>query len=496
MSKSSAEKGVLYLTISKIYFLIAGYCILFSLTRILGPEGYGVYSSINAFLAVLDAVILIGTIQAVSKFVSEDETQAEIVKQKALFLQIFVGGGIALVYFLMAPYIADFLQDNTLVPFLRLSSVIVLCYSFYGIYLGYINGRKFFVKQAIIDMTFTTLKASLLIGLAYAGLKYTQKLLGENITSIDLPVFGALGGFGLAALLVVVISIIVVKSKANVKGDFPISKLLVFQGTIIFFTLIINMLLQADLVLVKKFTDNFSTGIYSAALQLARIPYQAITAVTFVIFPLISESTFSQDTERTKMYIHNTLRFSLMLISILVVLFGSTAKGTLLFLYTDKYLPGTEILSIYVFAVMFFALFFIMTTIISGSGKPIISCIIGFITLVFTVCFNYYAIPNYGIAGAAISTTIAMFLGMLICSGYILKTFNSLIKPANAIRIILAATIIYAIGIFYNAEGHLWVAIKFILLWNAYLVLLFVFKEFTNDDIDRVKKLIPFVNKL
>lgn len=495
MTKSSAEKGVLFLTISKIYFLIAGYLIIFFLTRILGPEGYGVYSSVNAFVAVLDAVILIGTIQAVSKFVSEDEQQAEIVKQKALQLQVFVGGGIAGAYFLLAPLIADFLHDMTLIPYLRLSAIIVLCYSFYGIYLGYINGRKYFVKQAIIDMSFTTLKASFMIGLAFLAVSYTQKLLGSDIKSIDLSVFGALGGFCLAAFIIVVLSMIIVRSNKDVQADFPVKKLLAFQGTIIIFTLIINLLLQADLILVKKFTDNFQTGIYAAALQLARVPYQAITAVTFVIFPLISEATFNKDSDRAKMYIHNTLRFSLLIIAILVVLFSSTAKGTLLFLYTDKYINGTPILAVYVFAVMFFALFFIMTTIISGSGKPGTSCIAAFITLLTTVGLNYYAIPAYGISGAAIATTIAMFVGMLITSGIIYKMFNGLMKPVNAIRILLCAAIIYGISMFYPAEGHLWVALKFIVLWNVYLGLLFVTREITPDDIDRVKKLIPFVGQ-
>lgn len=495
MSKSSAEKGVLFLTLSKLYFLVGGYCIIFALTRILGPEGYGIYSSINAFIAVLDAVILIGTIQAVSKFVSEDEEQAEKVKQKALQLQTMVGGGIALIYFLMAPAIAGYLQDETLIPFLRLSAIIVLCYSFYGIYLGYINGRKLFVKQAFIDMTFTTIKASFMIGLAYAGLKYTQKVLGEGVTSTDLPTYGALGGFCLAAFIIVILCIIFVRSKKGIKSDFPAKKLLVFQGTIILFTLIINLLLQADLILVKKFTDNFSTGIYAAALQLSRVPYQAITAITFVIFPLISEATFNKETSKTKMYINNTLRFSLMLLTILVVLFATSPKGTILFLYNAEYIPSAEILAIYVFAVMFFALFFIMTSIISGSGHPGISCIAAFITLIITVSLNYYAIPKYELMGAAIATTIAMFSGTLITSGIILHKFKHLINPVNAIRIIFVGAIIYSIGIFYPAEGHLWVAIKFLVLWNSYLLLLFLTREINNEDIKTLIKLLPVKKK-
>ena len=493
MAKSSAEKGVFFLTISKIYFLIGGYCIIYALTRLLGPEGYGMYSAVNAFTAVLDAVILIGTIQAVSKFVSEDEEQAELVKKTALKIQVLFGGSIALAYFLAAPLISSFLQDPSLEPFFRLSSIIVFCYAFYGIYLGYINGRKFFVKQAIIDMVFTTIKASLMIGFAFMAVIYVKGFL-EDSSNIELPVSATICGFILAAFIIVIISMIAFRSKSSTKGHFPVKKLLVFQGSIIIFTLIINMLLQADLVLVKKFTDNYFTGIYAAALQLARVPYQAITAVTFVVFPLISEVTFKKDTEKTKIYIHNTLRFSLMILTILVVLFSSTSKGTIFLLYTKTYLESSNVLSIYAFAVMFFALFFIMTTIISGSGRPIISCLAAFGTLILTVGLNYYIIPLYGIIGAAISTTIAMFIGMLITSFIILYLFKGLIKPINAIRISGCAGAIYFISYFYPATGFFWVILKFIILWNAYLIFLFIVRELTLEDMKIFKKLLPWSN--
>lgn len=501
MAKQTAEKGVLFLTISKVYFLIAGYFLIFSLTRILGPEGYGVYSSVNAFVAVLDAVILIGTIQAVSKFVSEDENQADLVKNTAIKLQIYVGGAVALIYFLCAPYIAIFLNDPSLVPFLRLSALIVISYSFYGIYLGYINGRKQFVKQAFIDMSFTTLKVSFMVGLAYLGLKYTNSVLGEGVISLDLSIYGALGGFALAALLIVVITSFITRSKGEVKRNFPISKLLAFQAAIILFTFTINMLLQTDLILVKKFTTDFNTGIYAASLQLARIPYQAITAVTFVIFPLISAATFRKDTIASKFYINNTLRFTLIIITIIVVLFSSTPEGTILFLYTDKYLPGSEVLSVYVFAVMSYALFFVMTTIISGSGKPFISCIAAIITLLLNFGLNYFAIPKYGIMGAAYATTISMTIGMIITSIIVFKLFNGLINSVNALRILLCGGIIYAISIYYPVEGLLLVAVKFVILWNLYLLLLVITKELTKSDIKIIVNIIPnakrisFINK-
>lgn len=230
MSHTSTEKGIAHLTISKIFFLITGYCIIFGLTRILGPEGFGIYSTISAFIVILNTVILFGTIQSVSKFISEDQTQADIIKHKALQLQIFVGTIITSIYYFSAPVIAGFLKDPTLIPLLQISSLIVLCYSFYGVYLGYVNGKKEFSKQAFLEITFTLLKAIFIIGLAYAGYQYSYNLL----MPFNVAVYGSLTGFSLAIITVLIISIIAFKSKPGKNEKFSIKNSSLFKVALFF----------------------------------------------------------------------------------------------------------------------------------------------------------------------------------------------------------------------------------------------------------------------
>lgn len=240
---------------------------------------------------------------------------------------------------------------------------------------------------------------------------------------------------------------------------------------------------------MKKFTNDFSTGIYAAALQISRVPYQIITGIIFVIFPLISEVTFKKDTEKVKVYINNTLRYSFIIVSLIVILFASTPKGTILVLYTEKYIQSASILSIYMFSILFFSLLLIMATIISGSGRPFWSCGLGFITLIISIILNYYAIPIYGLNGAAIATTIAMFTGLVFASIFIILKFKCFLQPVSIMKIIMVGLIIYCISLFIPAETTLFVFIKFIILSIAYFRLLFIFKELNSEDITRIKKL-------
>ncbi|MGD9581058.1 MAG: lipopolysaccharide biosynthesis protein [Vampirovibrionia bacterium] len=489
MSETSASKGVLHLTISKIFFILSGYCIIYALTRILGPEGFGIYSTISAFIVVLNTIILFGSIQSVSKFVSEDKNNAETIKNKALKAELITGIIISSSYYLCAPLIAVFLKDNTLTPLIEVSSVILLCYSVYGVYSGYINGKKEFSKQASIEIIFSVLKALLIISAAYISYKYFYSGINNIIYPFNMCVYSSLTGFSIAILICIIILFIITRSKTKENKEFSIKKLLYFQGYIIIFTLLITLLLQTDLILVKKFTDDYLTGIYSAALQLCRVPYQIITGVIFVIFPLISEVTFKNEREKTKTYINNTLRYTLIIVGLIVILFASSSEGTVLLLYTKKYIESAGILSIYMFNILFFCLLLIISTIISASGRPLLSCGVIFITLLISITLNYYGIPIYGIKGAAIFTTMATFTGLILSIIVLINKFKCFIKIKSLLKIVLALILIYLISILIPATSSLYVIAKFIILSIMYFRILCMLKEITIEDINRIKNI-------
>src|SRR5262249_12718199 len=108
-------RGTIYITIAKLYFILSGYVIYFALPRILSTEQFGVYGFITGIVSIINAVIVTGTQQTVSKFVSQDPRFANEVKSLALKLQVLLGGAITLGYFLSAPLIAQLVNDPTLV---------------------------------------------------------------------------------------------------------------------------------------------------------------------------------------------------------------------------------------------------------------------------------------------------------------------------------------------------------------------------------------------
>src|SRR5436190_15739635 len=101
-----AGRGTIYITAAKIWFMVSGYGIHFILPRLITKEQFGIYQVVVGVVSVINAVIITGTYQAVSKRVSEDEANAGSIKSTALKLQVMIGGAASLLFFLAAPIVA------------------------------------------------------------------------------------------------------------------------------------------------------------------------------------------------------------------------------------------------------------------------------------------------------------------------------------------------------------------------------------------------------
>ncbi|MBI3949641.1 MAG: oligosaccharide flippase family protein [Acidobacteria bacterium] len=472
-----AARGTIYITIAKAYFMVTGLATYLILPRVISVAEFGLYSITAGVASIINAVVMTGTLQAVSKFVSQDTTQAEAVKRKALQLQLLVGGGIAGGFFLLAPVIARHLNDPGLTPYFRLTAFISFTYSVYAVFLGTINGRREFFKQALLDISYSTFKMIFVVGLALAGY----------------AVMGALSGWLLASLCVLFLSVMVVGWREKV-GDVGVRDLLSFQSMALIFILILNLLQKIDLLLVKALSSpdpkvaSHMAGYYNAVMTIANITFQSIIALTFVVFPLISESTFKADREATKRYISQTLRFSLMIMVMLATLFSSNAAGLLGLIYKQEYLAGTSALMIAPFGMLLFGLLYIATTIISSSGRPHVSVFIGVFTLLADASFNSLLIPRYKLLGAAVATTAAMFWGVGIGLVYILRQFSASLPLRSAVRIVLAGLMVFFISRPLSATG-LVVLLKLAFQAIAYGGILLLLREIGADDIRVVRRM-------
>ena len=489
---NSLGTGSIFIFIAKTYWLIMGYVLVLILPRIVSVETYGLWGVVIGIISVLNMVVIMGTNQGVSKFVSADKEHSNQIRTLAFKIQIFLGGGLAIIFFLSTGIISHFLNDPSLVKYFRIAVLITLSYSFYAVNVGYLNGLRKFKYQALLDMTFVTLKVIFVLGLALFGIK----VLGQN------GLQGAIGGFAIAAFIILIVSFFFTGFKLDFSSiKYKITDILSFIIWIMIFAFILNLLMSTDLFLVKKLissdisTANLQTGYYTAAVTVSRIPYSFMMAVAIIIFPLISKVTSINDAETTKRYINNTLRFSFIFLIGIVGIISFNSTELISFILGAKYSLGGEPLRILSFAVLFLSMFTICNYIIMGAGKPKFSILFGFITLVLDIILNYFLIPVFGLKGAALSVLISVSIGLILTLIFLKKNFGTMIHYITIIKTVIALIIIYFISKLLGETTNLLIMGKAIFLYILFFLLLILFREIEKKDILIIKEQFHGKNK-
>lgn len=544
-------RGFLIITAAKVWFLITSAVIQLGLPIFLGSaEAFGIFKIVTESIGLINMVMITGTLHAVSKLVSEAPQKANGLIRLAVRMQLLLGVPVALLYALASPAIARGFNDPSLVPLLRLSALIILFYAFYAIFVGYFNGLKEFANQASLDFTFSTVKMVGIVGLVLLGFGVTGAVAG----------FVAAAGFICGAAGIWVVVRMRRRRPEEVDRQYArenLKRLLGYLVLIMVYTFALNGVMRVDLFVLKSIAgevpghlsgmeplfvmmSNKFAGFYGAVLNIARIPYQGVIAVTFVIFPLISASTFQEDQVKTRQYIRETLRYCILLIGLVAMLLAFNSDSIIAGLYSADYQQAAVALSILSVSIIFFALFYVACTMIIGSGHPQVAAVIMGISVVISAVANFLLVrgiheetmagmsPINEVSGggsamdvvsmavarasghaefagpfllestrymqfSAIATTMAMVLGFIMSIGWLWWRFGAMPPWGTIGRIVSVAVILSGVNALVvlpvelvEEKGRLFylvlVAGKMTLMGAISLGVLLAAREFTSTD--------------
>lgn len=466
----SARRGALFIPLAKLWFLIAGLLMQILLPRALGSSAlFGVWTLVLGWLSTVNNVVITATIQTVAHYAAAGGEAVERAKRTALKMNALVGGGAAALFFLGAPLIARFEHDGELTVHLRLGAGVILAYSFYAVFVGAANGARQFHKQAGLDMAFSATRVALVLGLA-------------RLTHATLP---AVGGFVLAAAFILVVAVLVVGLPRPTPGtgpgneDVPVATMRRYMSWLVLYLAATNVLMFVDGWWLKRLcteaamasalaqlgeaevkrTVDALIGVYGAAQTVARLPYQLIVAVAFIVFPLLSTLALSADRERTRSYITATLRYSLVASIAMVAAMGVRPQATLRLLYPAEYATGAPALAVLLAAYACFSLLSIVGTITNSLGRTIQTAALGLVTVLLTCGSVYLSILRALEAGqqplraAAIGLLIGMAAGLGLSLAYLWAAFRATLPPLSILRVGLGLAVALGLGRLWPEAG-------------------------------------------
>ncbi len=492
-----AGRGVLSITASKLYFIVAGYAVQLALPRFFGaPEAFGLYATTMSVVSIVNNVLIVATIQTVSKRVSEDLPNAPATLRQGIWLQLFLGGLLGGSLLLCAPALAEgVLLDPLMTPLFRITSLVVFCYALYAALVGSLNGRQMFQRQAGLDMTFTTLRTAGILGAAALGF----------------GVAGALSGFAGAALVLLMVALATVGA-GGPAGRIAWKRWLVLMAPLGLYHLCLNLTLQVDLTVLKRTVTALGleasvsasaaaevaskhAGFYRAAQTFAFVPYQLILSVTFVVFPMVSKAVSDGDLEMARRYIRGALRFSLLMLLALAAPISGAASGVMRLAYPDAYLAGSGALSVLALGMVCFALFVIAATVLNSAGHARYAASVAAVAVVVVIAANLTLVRMVGIGdqtliAAATGTSMGTALALIAVAVAVYRHFGAFILPLTACRAVLAAAVGFWVAHALPHDTRVLALPALIAGAIAYSLALLVLREIGRDDVEAVRRVL------
>lgn len=365
------------------------------LARILAPEAYGTIALVIVFAQILQVFVDSGLGNAlIQKKDADDLDFSSVFYFNILWCLLLYG-----VIFFLAPYIAGFYDDISLVPIIR-----VLCLTVV------ISGVKN-VQQAYVSRTLQFKK-------------FFFATFGGTIVSAVVGVALALAGFGVWALVAqkivnlfidTVVLWITVKWRPKLMFSWKRLKgLLSFGWKLLVSSLIDTIYTDIRQLIIGKLYTESDLAYYNQGTQFPKLIVNNInTSIDSVLLPVMSKE--QDDKSRVKLMTSRSIKVSTYIMAPLMIGMAFISEPLVSLVLTDKWLPCVPFLRIFCITYMFYPIHTANLNAIKAMGRSdlflkleIAKKVVGIALLLSTMWF--------GVTAMAYSSLVTSFVSQVINS--------------------------------------------------------------------------------
>jgi len=187
---------------------------------------------------------------------------------------------------------------------------------------------------------------------------------------------------------------------------------------------------RIDMFLIGLLLNFGSVGYYSISVGLAESLWYLPSAVGTLVFartPSLSDKARNESTPRI---CRNTLFITIVLALILFF----TGKYIILILFGSQYLPALEPLWVLLPGIIALSICKVLSNEITGRGKPLITTYASIMSLIVNIPLNIIFIPQMGITGSALASSISYTAATLVVLANFLKLSKSTISETLIIK--------------------------------------------------------------
>ncbi len=495
----TAGRGGLAISFAKAYFMVTGLAQQIALPRVLGLDGYGALSSALSVASITYNPVITTSIQGVSRAVTQAGAEEEpAALRKALSFHAVFAVLLCAGFYLLAPLIARSIHAPHIVPALHILSAILLLYGLYTPLVGALNGQRRFLHQAGLDIVAATLRTFGLV----AGAWWFARHAG-SIGAIE----GATLGFVASTCVVLTLALFFVGVGRSGPTKLTIKSHLLFVLPILLGQVLLNLLLQADLTMLRAFAAQAAqrdglpvtaadplVGAYRATQLFSFLPYQLLLAFTFVLFPMLASAIRDDDRAAIGRYVRTGMRLALIIAGLMVSVTSGLSGSLLRLVYGEEAARyGDRSLELLSLGFGAFAILGILTTVLNSLRRERQSAIVTGIAaaLVVGLCFWRVRGQAFGedlLYRTAIATSAGLALATALAAWLVYRAVGSLVALPTLLRVLFALGVGIAVGRFLPYSGKVLTLAQAALVVLVYLGVLVGSRELGKKDLALVQR--------
>ncbi len=475
---------------AKIFFILSGFVQQALLPRFIGRGGYGALALVFAPSNIVNNVVIAGSTQGASRAVAGAPGREAAAQRAALRVHVPLAIAVGALFAAAAWPIAWFEHATYIAAPLFAMSIVLLLYGLYAPLVGVLNGRGLFVRQASLDVIFATIRTAGLVGVGWLFVKRGAS-----------GVLGSAIGFSLAALVILLIAIAMVRSQRTVdtsEGEVLGGKrylaVLLPLGIAQLFT---NALMQVDIILLGRFLhENGShesadewVGAYRACQLFAFLPYQLLLSLTQVLFPMLARAKAEEGAGEIREYVSRGARLGAIAAGLMVSVIAGMPETAIRFAYdAETAARGASALRILALGQGAFAMLGIGCTILSSLGRERTSAMITAGAAAIAAATCAIVVPTCAFGGAQLEATawcmaLVLACAVIACAVIVLRATGAFVPMATAARVVIALAATVAIGSRIPATTRLFAPGVGLALAGVYAVVLFASREVSGADL-------------
>lgn len=451
---SKIAKGSIVILMGSFLYRIGGYIYKVAMANLLGPAGYSILSitwPLQGFFIIIAGA---GLPPAIAKHVSEYHAQNNTEMVKAVIsvaMTLMTAFGLifsVLIFFLAGPIAAALNNPEATLPFQLIALITpfsVIVGAMRGTFQGFYQMTNILITRAA-ELVFMVTTAILLV---WVGLYVAGAVIGTAL--------------GFMAALVAAVYLFQrdvrkklskprnLLSRANPSLGFSdklgIAKMLIIFSIPVVITGLAELALYdlATWGLAYFYPHTNYAGYFNVSSTIARLPLIISMAVATSVLPATAEAISLRDHDLLRVYIRQSYRYVSFVVIPLCVGTVVFASPIIELLFGQGFLPGVAALQILAAGMLFFTLYTVSSSISQGLGKPRLPMYVLVAGTTIDLILSVTLIPQYGINGAAVATTLASLFIMVTLMWNTLKIAKVKLPMMEYGKIVIASIIMGAV---------------------------------------------------